>query len=56
MVALVAKHLLNDLHIGAGRDGQARGRVAQFVRVESRESSTLRPFVSVRRAGMSETA
>ena len=35
MVALVAEHLLNDLHIRAGRDGQARGRVAQFVRVKA---------------------
>jgi hypothetical protein len=31
----MAEHLLNDLHIRAGRDGQARGRVAQFVRVKA---------------------
>ena len=39
--ALVAEHLLNDLHIRAGRDGQARGRVAQFVRVKAGNASTL---------------
>ena len=31
----MAEHLLNDLHIRAGRDGQARGRVAHFVRVKA---------------------
>ena len=34
--ALVAEHLLNDLHIRAGRDGQARGCVARAG--ESRET------------------
>lgn len=43
--ALVAKHVLDDLHVGLGSDGQRRGGVPQLVRSQSK---TVEPGVANR--------
>ena len=41
----VPEHLLNDLHVGAGGDGQGRRGVPQFVGIQARQPDRRRGLV-----------